>query len=252
MKLKDKVAIVTGASRGIGRAIAIDLARNGARVVVNYNSHPGEAEEVQREIESQGGCAHIVQASVADRAQCVRMVEDAVQRFGRLDILVNNAAFSIRKPFLETEPEDLEKTWGVSLWGAFHCCQLAAREMVREQHGGSLIVISSIHAARPYPNATSYNAAKAAINHMALTWALELSRYGIRVNVIEPGWTDTPGERNFNTEEQLRDGGKLVPIGRLARPEEIAKGVTFLASEEDASYITGSSLRIDGGFYLAH
>ncbi len=252
MKLAHKVAIITGASRGIGRAIAVDLARNGADVVVNYNRHAGEAEEVRREIESLGGCAHPVQASVADRAQCVRLVDETVRRFGRLDIMVNNAAFSIRKPFLEMEPDDLEKTWAVSLWGAFHCCQLAAREMVREKHGGSMVVISSVHAARPYPNATSYNGAKAAVNHMALTWALELIEYGIRVNVVEPGWTDTPGERNFNTEEELRDGGRLVPIGRLARPEEIARGVTFLVSEDDASYITGSTLRIDGGFVLAH
>ncbi|MEN6535192.1 MAG: SDR family oxidoreductase [Bryobacteraceae bacterium] len=252
MKLDNKVAIVTGASRGIGRAIAVDLARNGADVVVNCNSHADEAERVTREIEGLGRRAHIVQASVADRAQCIRLVEDTVQRFGRLDIMVSNAAYSIRKPLLKLEAEDIEKTWAVSLWGVFHCCQLAARQMVREKHGGSIVVISSVHAARPYPNATPYNAAKAAVNQMAFTWARELAQYGIRVNVVEPGWTDTPGERNFNTEDQLREGGKIIPIGRLARPEEIAKGVTFLVSEEDASYITGSTLRIDGGFVLAH
>ncbi|MEN6533587.1 MAG: SDR family oxidoreductase [Bryobacteraceae bacterium] len=252
MKLDHKVAIVTGASLGIGRAIAVDLARNGADVVVNYNRHADEAEEVAREIEGLGRRAHIVQASVADRAQCVRMVEETVQRFGRLDIMVNNAAYSVRKPFLDLEPEDIEKTWAVSLWGVFHCCQLAARQMVSEKHGGSIVVISSVHAVRPYPNSTSYNAAKAAANQMAFTWAGELIQYGIRVNVVEPGWTDTPGERSFSTEEQLREGGKSIPIGRLARPEEIAKGVTFLVSEEDASYITGGTLRIDGGFVLVH
>ena len=252
MKLEHRVAIVTGASLGIGRAIAVDLAQNGADVVVNYNRHAGEAEKVAQEIESLGRHAHVVQASVADRAQCIRMVEEAVRRFGRLDILVTNAAFSIRKPFLALEPEDVEKTWAVSLWGVFHCCQLAARQMVLEKHGGSLVVISSVHAARPYPNATPYNGAKAAVNQMAFTWARELAPHGIRVNVVEPGWTDTPGERNFNTEDQLREGGRIVPVGRLARPEEIARGVTFLVSEEDASYITGSTLRIDGGFALAH
>ena len=104
---------------------------------------------------------------------------------------------------------------------------------------------------RREPRSTSYNAAKAAVNQMAFTWANELIPYGIRVNVVEPGWTDTPGERNYNTEEQLREGGKLVPIGRLARAEEVAKGVVFLVSE-DASYIVGSCLRIDGGFMLVH
>ena len=159
MKLKDKVAIVTGASRGIGRAIAVDLARNGADVTVNYNRHAGEAEEVAREIESLGRRALIVQGSVADRDANAHMVEETVRQFGRLDILVSNAAYSIRKPFLELEPEDVEKTWAVSLWGVFHSCQLAARQMVAEKHGGSLVVISSVHAFRPYPNSTTYNCA---------------------------------------------------------------------------------------------
>jgi glucose 1-dehydrogenase len=252
VKLKDKVAIVTGASRGIGRAIAVDLARNGADVAINYNRHAGEAEEVAREIESLGRRALVVQADVADRAADARLVEETARQFGHVDILISNAAFSIRKPFLELEPEDVEKTWAVSLWGVFHVCQLAARQMVAEKHGGSLVIISSVHAFRPYPNSTTYNGAKAAINQMAYTWALELMQYGIRVNVVEPGWTDTPGERNYATEEQLQAGGKTIPIGRLARPDEIAKGVSFLASEEDASYITGSCLRIDGGFVLVH
>ena len=252
MKLQDKVAIVTGASRGIGRAIAVELARQGADVTVNYNSHAGEAEEVAREIERVGRRALIFQANVGDRDRDERMIEETVKQFGRLDIMVSNAAYSIRKPFLELTPEDVERTWAVSLWGVFHCCQLAARRMVAEKHGGNLVVISSVHATRPYPNSTSYNGAKAAVNQMAYTWARELIQYGIRVNIVEPGWTDTPGERNFSTEEQLREGGKLVPIGRLARSEEIAKGVAFLVSEEDASYITGSCLRIDGGFVLVH
>jgi len=192
-----------------------------------------------------------VQADVADRAQCFRIVEETVRRFGRLDIMISNAAYCTRKPFLELEPEEVEKTWAVSLWGVFHCCQLAARQMVRERHGGNLVVISSPHADRPYKDYAPYNGAKAAINQMAYTWAAELMQYDIRVNVIEPGWTDTPGERDLNTEEQIREGARTIPIGRLARPEEIAKGVTFLVSD-DGSYITGSALRIDGGFVLVH
>lgn len=122
--------------------------------------------------------------------------------------------------------------------------------MVSQGQGGSIIVISSVHASRPYPLATEYNAAKAAVNQMAATWAAELARHRIRVNVIEPGWIDTPGEREFYSEEQIRQMGAKLPLGRLGKPEEIARGVLFLASEEDSSYVTGSCLRIDGGFVL--
>jgi glucose 1-dehydrogenase len=252
MKLQDKVAIVTGSSRGIGRAAAIELARQGANVTVNYGVHGGEAAEVGAEIEKLGQRALLFQGNVADRSRDEQMIEETVAAFGRVDILVANAASDVRKPFLELEVADVEKTWAVSLWGVFHCCQLAARQMVKQGTGGSIIVVSSVHAFRPYLNATPYNAAKAAINHMANTWAAELIQYGIRVNVVEPGWTDTPGERRFSTEEQIREGGKIVPIGRLARPEEIAKAVLFLASEEDSSYMTGGTMRVDGGFSLVH
>jgi glucose 1-dehydrogenase len=252
MKLRDKVAIVTGASRGIGRAAAIELAKHGADVTLSYAVHREEAEDAAREIERLGRRALLFQGDVVDRASDQRMVAETVRAFGRLDILVANAAYSVRKPFLELEVEDVERTWAVSLWGVFHCCQLAARQMVAQGGGGNLVVVSSVHSFRPYPTATAYNGAKAAINQMALTWAGELIGHGIRVNVLEPGWTDTPGERQFSTEEELRKGGEKVPIGRLARPEEMAKGILFLVSEEDSSYMTGGCLRIDGGFTLVY
>lgn len=252
MKLKDKVAIVTGASRGIGSAIAIEMASEGADITVNYSRHTDEARRVAGRIEGLGRGALLVQADVSDRRQDERMIEETAREFGHVDIMVSNAAFSIRKPFLELEPEDVAKTWAVSLWGVFHCCQLAARQMVRQGTGGNIVVVSSVHSFRPYLNASAYNGAKAAINQMARTWAAELVHHGIRVNIVEPGWTDTPGERIYHTEEQLTRGAATVPVGRLAQPEEIAKGVVFLASDQTASYITGSCLRIDGGFALAH
>ena len=249
MKLAGRVAIVTGASRGIGRAIAIELARHGADITINFNSHEEEAKEVAKEIESLGRRALPFCADVSDRERDRQMVEETVRVLGRVDILVNNAARGIRKPFLDLEVADVEKTWGVSLWGVFHCSQFAARQMVR-QGGGAIVVISSVHASRPYPNSTAYNGAKAAINQMAYTWAVELARYNIRVNVIEPGWIDTPGERAIFSEDQIKERGEKLLMGRLGTSEEIARGVVFLVSEEDSSYVTGTCLRIDGGFVL--
>ncbi|MCH2695066.1 MAG: SDR family oxidoreductase [Acidobacteriia bacterium] len=249
MKLKNKVAIVTGSSRGIGRATAIELARNGADIAVNALNHPDEGEEVVKEIKQLGRKAFLFQGSVANRSQNETMIQETLERLGRLDIMVANAAFSVRKPFLELEVEDVEKTWGVSLWGVFHCCQLAARQMVK-QGGGNIAIVSSVHASRPFPLSTAYNGAKAAINHMAATWASELAQHKIRVNVLEPGWIDTPGERAYSSDEQIREHGEKLLMGRLGTSEEMAKAILFMVSEEDSSYMTGSCLRVDGGFVL--
>ncbi len=243
------MAVVTGAARGIGRATAIELAANGADVTVADISHRSEADDVVRTIQAVGRRAMFVQVDVADRGQDQRLIDETVAQFGRLDILVNNAALSRRKPLLELEVEDVEKTWAVTLWGVFHCSQLAARQMVRQGGGGNIVSISSVHAYRAFPLSTAYNGAKAAVNHMSATWAVELAPHRIRVNVIEPGWIDTPGERQFYTEQQIAEEGKKLLMGRLGRPEEIAKAVAFLVSE-DASYITGSVMRVDGGIVL--
>ncbi|MEO7652805.1 MAG: SDR family oxidoreductase, partial [Bryobacteraceae bacterium] len=127
----------------------------------------------------------------------------------------------------------------------------AARQMVKQGTGGNIVVISSVHVERPFANSTAYNAAKAGVDRMARTWALELAPHGIRVNIIEPGWIDTTGERLHSTEEQRREGGRKLPMGRLGTPEEIAKAVAFVVSP-NASYMTGSVLRVDGGFVLPH
>jgi glucose 1-dehydrogenase len=249
MKLRDRVAIVTGASRGIGRAIALELAQNGADVTINYFTHRDEAEDLARQIRNSGHRALLFQGDVANRQVDELMIQETVKAFGRVDVLVNNAALNIRKSLLELDVDDVERVWGVSMWSVFHCSQLAARQMVYQGGGGNIIVISSVHAFRPFPLSTAYNGAKAAISHMACTWAVELSQHKIRVNVVEPGWIDTPGERKFVPEEQIQEQGKKLLMGRLGTAEEIAKGVLFLVSD-DASYVTGSCLRIDGGFVL--
>ena len=251
MKLQGKVALVTGSNRGIGAGCALEMAKEGADVAINYRSHADEAQEVAEKVRAMGRRATIIGGDVGDRAVNEKLVEQTVQDLGRLDIFVANAVTSIRKPFVELTPEDVEYTWRVALFGVFHGMQLSARQMLKQGTGGSIIVISSVHAYLPYRTAALYNAAKAGVNHMALTVANELAGDNIRVNIIEPGWTDTPGERQFVTDEQLYAAAKKLPMKRLATVEDIARGVVYLASD-DGAYVTGANLRIDGGFVLPH
>ena len=248
MSLDGKVAIITGGARGIGQATAVELARSGADVMFCDICKPEQAAQTIAAIEGFHRKARFFHADVGDRAQVEDTFREIVSEFGRIDILVNNAAMNIRKPLVDLEVEDVQRVWSVALWGVFHCSQLAARQMIKQQ-GGSIVMISSVHAVRPFPNNTAYNGAKAAVNHMAGTWAAELVGHGIRVNVIEPGWTDTPGERTLYSEEQIQTEGSRLPMGRLASAAEIANAVRFLVSDE-AAYITGSCLRVDGGLLL--
>ena len=248
-RLNGKVALVTGASLGIGRACAVALADDGADVVVNYNSSAAAAAEAVREIESLGGRTFAWQADVADRAQVEAMVAETVSRFGRLDVVVSNAYQSVREPFLEVTLAGLQRTLDVTLFGAFHACQLGARQMVRQGQGGKIVVVSSVHAEHPFGGSMAYNMAKRAIDAMALTMASELAPHRINVNVLHPGWIDTPGERKFATEEELSAEGKRIPWGRLGTPMEMGRCVAFLASD-DAEYVTGATLRADGAHIL--
>lgn len=248
-RLDGKIALVSGASRGIGRETAICLAEEGADVLVNYLSHPDEVSEVVKAIEGLGRRALPWLGDVAERSQMDAMVEGAVRHFGRLDIAVANAAYSVRQTVIEARWEDVERTIAVTQFGVFHVCQFAARQMVRQQQGGKIIIISSIHADVPFATSGAYNMAKAAINHLASTMAGELAAQHINVNVINPGWIDTPGEREFSTYEVLQQGAQRIPWGRLGMPRDIARSVVFLASD-DADYITGACLRVDGGYMV--
>jgi glucose 1-dehydrogenase len=247
--LAGQTAIVTGASRGIGRAIALALAAAGANVGVNFRSHPEEAEEVVAEIQKLGREALPLQADVADRDAIARIVQQAVERFGRLDIAVSNAAYSDREPFYEADLSGFERTVNVTMWGAFNLLWAAARQMIAQGGGGSIVLVSSPHAYVPVPRAMAYNMSKAANDQMARTAALELVDYRIRVNMIHPGWIDTPGERKFASEEALERGGSKLPWGRMGRPEEVARGAVFLC-DPASDYMTGSSILIDGGITL--
>ena len=249
--LNGKVALITGSSRGIGRGCAIEMARAGADMTINYRSHADDAEEVAESVRSFGRQAIVFHADVSDRVDVDQMVAATVEHFGHLDIVVCNAAYSKREPFLDMSAEGMRRTLDVSLFGAFHTAQAGARQLVAQGRGGSILFISSVHAFIPVPTALSYNAAKAGMNHMSNTMARELTRYRIRVNVIEPGWIDTPGERQFNTEEEMVEGGPKLPWGRLGTTEDLGKAATFLSSDA-ADYITGAVLRVDGGFWLEH
>jgi glucose 1-dehydrogenase len=245
-RLDGKVALITGASRGIGRGCALALAEDGADIVVNYRSHPDDAAAAVREIEGHGRRAFAFCADVADRSQVDAMIAATLERFGRLDVLVANAYRSIRQPFLDVTIEGLRQTLDVTLLGVFHACQAGARAMVARGEGGSIVIVASIHAEHAFAGSTAYNVAKFGVTGLGLTMANELAPHRIRVNVLNPGWIDTPGERQFASEAELEAEGKRLPFGRLGQPREMGRVVAFLASD-DASFITGSVIRADGG-----
>ena len=247
--LTGKVALITGSSRGIGRGCAEEMARVGAGVTVNYNSHREDGEEVAESVRSLGGDAIVVQADVSDRAAVDAMVAETVDHFGRLDVVVANAYYSRREPFLEMSVEGMRRTVDVSLFGAFHVAQAGAWQVVAQGDGGSILFISSIHAIVPVPTSLAYNAAKAGMDHMSATMARELAEHRIRANVIEPGWTDTPGERQYATDEEIREGAASMPWGRLGTIQDIGRAAAFLCSDA-ADYVTGSVLKVDGGLSL--
>ena len=249
MRFAGRNALVTGASRGIGRAVALGLAREGANVAINFRSHPDEAEAVAQEVRALGGKAILAQGDVADQASVEAMVKKTVDELGGLHHFVSNAAYSDRQLMVEADMAGFRRTIDVTMWGAFNGLRASSIQMIKQGQGGSIVIVSSPHAVIPIPTAMAYNMAKAAIDHMARTAAIELVEHRIRVNTVYPGWIDTPGERKFFTEEQLQKGGQGLPWKRLGTPEEIAKGILFCLSD-DADYMTGSILTMDGGVSL--
>ena len=249
MVLKGKVSLVTGASRGIGRAVAVGLGLAGADVALLDIAHPDEAESAAELIRAAGGRAIFIQTDVGDNDAVERAVAETVRQFGRLDIAVTNAAYSDRQPFYEADLDGFHRTVQVTMWGAFYTMRAATRQMVEQGDGGSIVLVSSPHAFQPVPRAMAYNLSKAAIDSMARTAAFELIDHRIRVNLIHPGWTDTPGERKYASEEQIQHAQDKLPWKRMGRPDEIARGVVFLC-DPASDYITGASLGIDGGITL--
>ena len=249
MNLTDKKILITGGSRGIGRGCALELARAGADIAVNYRSSADSANSIAEEIRDLGREALVLQADVSVQNDVNRMVDHVVNEWGQLDGFVSNAAYSDRQLMLEADMDGFRKTIDVSMWGAFYGVRAASQQMVKQGNGGSIIVMSSPHAKIAIPSAMAYNMAKAAIDHMARTAAIELAEHRIRVNLVHPGWIDTPGERKFFTEKQLQSGAQSIPWKRLGQPEELGKLVAFMMSS-DCDYMTGSTVLLDGGISL--
>ena len=234
---------------GIGRATAIALGKAGANVVVNYRSHDDQAEEVVQAIRKTGSQSVKCKGDVADQDFVEGMVATAVREFGRLDIAVTNAVYSDRELFFEADMAGFRRTVDVTMWGAFYLLRAASQQLIRQGEGGAIVLVSSPHAFIPAPRSMAYNMSKAALEHMGRTAAIELSQFRIRVNIIQPGWTDTPGERKFASEDTLRTAGAKIPLGRLGTPEEMGEAILFLCDPKQ-SYVTGATLLVDGGISL--
>jgi len=251
MELKDRVALVTGAGTGIGRATALRLAQEGAAVVVNYHSSAAGAEEVVGSIEAAGGRALAIRADVARRTEVAAMVERTRDELGRIDILVNNSGIEAHEGILELSDENWQRTLDVNLTGAFYCLQLCARVMREQGNGGSIVNVSSVHEDLPFPYYSAYVASKGGLRMLMRNAAVELAPHRIRVNNVAPGAIDTPiNETSMTDPEKVAALNRLIPMARVGRPEEVAEVVLFLASDR-AAYVTGSTYFVDGGLLRA-
>lgn len=246
-QLQDRVAIVTGASRGIGRAVALALAAQGAKVVVNYASSSTAADEVVKAIAQAGGEAIALQADVSKAQEVDNLIEQTLNKFGRIDILVNNAGITRDTLLLRMKPEDWQAVIDLNLTGVFLCTKAVSKTMIK-QRSGRIINISSVAGQMGNPGQANYSAAKAGVIGFTKTVAKELASRGVTVNAVAPGFIETDMTSNLsNTEEIL----KFIPLGRYGKPEEIAGMVRFLAADPAAAYITGQVFNVDGGMVMA-
>lgn len=247
MRLQGKVAIVTGAATGIGRAIAVRLAREGAAVVIDYIGKPEVARDAQNDIAALGGKCIAVAADVSQPEQAQNLIDATVKSFGRLDIAVNNAGIEKKMAFVDYPLETLRKILDINLVGPFLVSQAAARQMIRQGSGGRIINISSVHEDLPMPTNAAYCASKGGLRMLTRTIAVELAKAGITVNNIGPGAVFTPIDADIEANPELENALMAeIPLNRWGKPEEIAGLAAYLASDE-AAYITGSTYFIDGG-----
>lgn len=245
--LKGKVALVTGASRGIGREIAVTLAQKGASVVINYNGSEERAKEVKDEIESFGGTAKLYQCNVADFAAVEAMIKEVVKEMGSLDILVNNAGITKDNLIMKMKEEDFDAVMDINLKGAFNTIKHASRQMLK-QKSGKIVNISSVSGVLGNAGQANYSASKAGVIGLTKAMARELASRQINVNAVAPGFIDTDMTAALS-EDAKAASVTQIPFGRTGKAKEIANVVAFLASE-DASYITGQVISVDGGMAI--
>lgn len=248
MILKGKNALVTGASRGIGRAIALELAQQGANVAVNYAGSQDKAAEVVADIEQLGQQAIAIQANVAEEDDVTEMVKTTIDELGSIDILVNNAGITRDNLLMRMKLADFEQVIDTNLKGVFLCTKAVTRPMMRQRHG-KIINVASIVGVSGNPGQANYVAAKAGVIGMTKSNAQELASRNILVNAVAPGFISTDMTDQL-TEDQRKQMLAMIPLARLGQPKDIAKVVKFLASD-DANYITGQTIRVDGGMVMA-
>lgn len=247
MRLQGKAAIVTGGDTGIGKAISLAFAREGASVVVDYHGDRAPADALVAEIEKAGGKAVVCGADVSKEEDAQALIQKAVEAFGRVDVMVNNAGVEQKHPFLETPFEVFQKTVAVNLGGTWLCSQAAARQMVAQGGGGRIINISSVHEELAMPTNAAYCATKGGIRMLTRTIAVGLAQHGITVNDVCPGAVDTPMDAPLKANpKEMKELLDEIPLGRMAKPDEIAELCVYLASDA-AAYVTGASFFIDGG-----
>lgn len=251
MKLKGKIAIVTGGNSGIGKAIALELAREGAQIVIDYVSHPEATEALEAQIAELGQRAIGVKADVSQLGDLRELFTAAVKEFGRVDILINNAGIETRSSILDTSEAQYDKVLSINLKSAFFATQLAAQQMIKQDSGGRIINISSVHEDWPMPGNTAYCLSKGGMRMLTRTAGVELAPHKILVVGVAPGAVATPiNQSTLESPELLAKLNNAIPLGRMADPAEIARLVAFLASDA-ASYVTATTVTADGGIMQA-
>lgn len=243
-ELTGKVAIVTGSSRGIGRAIALSLAELGATIIVNYANRSESADSVVKEIESKGGQAFAVRADIAKVSEIEALFAQTIQSFGRIDILINNAGTTETKPIEQITEDDFDRVFDINVKGTYFACQQAALHM---ESGGRIVNFSTSVTGMMFPNYSLYTGTKGAVEQFTRQLAKEFGPKGITINAVAPGPIDTELFRVGKTEAKINHLNSLNAFNRLGEPEDIAKVVAFLVSEQ-ASWVTGQTLRANGGF----
>lgn len=245
--MKGKVAIVTGGNSGIGAAIVLELARQGANITIDYVANPMATEELEKQVAALGDKVIGVDADISKIEDLQKLIDETIKKFGKLDIWVNNAGVETRTGVLDTTEKQYDKVMAINLKSAFFATQLAAKQMIKQGNGGRIINITSVHEDWPMPNNTPYCLSKGGMRMLTRTAALELAKHNILITAVGPGAVATP--INLSTMKDptlLKELDTAIPLGRMAKPEEIARVVAFLAGD-GASYMTATTVFVDGG-----